>query len=319
MKTSRRHELQTNALADSLAHWIDRVKPYSRAILAVVVALVVVIFAWGYLSAQRTRQSAEGWNEYFQAIQDRDPREALEGIAARYAGSEVSDFARLTLADLQLKQGTDRLFMQKADARDELRQATEKYRALLGDTRQEELQQRATFGLARAHEALATPETLEAARKEYRSIGEKWPNSPYAKDATERANDLDRAATKQFYDWVAKYEPPRPMTGEPGTPGARHDFLKDPLDDAGPKLPSAADDVTLPKLDLDPKASPPGSEATEAPEKAPAPSDAPAAPSDEPPKSVEPPASSDKPAASSDKSPAPSDEPPPPSDEPPKP
>ena len=41
MKTERRHELQTNVLADSLARWIEAVKPYSRAALAVVIALVV--------------------------------------------------------------------------------------------------------------------------------------------------------------------------------------------------------------------------------------------------------------------------------------
>ncbi len=34
MKTERRHELQTNVLADSLAHWIEAIKPYGRAILA---------------------------------------------------------------------------------------------------------------------------------------------------------------------------------------------------------------------------------------------------------------------------------------------
>ncbi len=99
MKTTRRHELQTNELADSLARWIEAVKPYSRAILALVVAAVVAIFAWGYLSAQNSRQEAEGWNAYFTAITDRDPREALGDIITRYAGTEVSDWARVTLAD----------------------------------------------------------------------------------------------------------------------------------------------------------------------------------------------------------------------------
>ena len=38
MKTERRHELQTNVLADSLARWIDKAKPYSRAALAVLIS-----------------------------------------------------------------------------------------------------------------------------------------------------------------------------------------------------------------------------------------------------------------------------------------
>jgi hypothetical protein len=56
MKTERRHELQTNQLADSLAHWIEAVRPYSRAGLALVVAVAVSIFAWGYLSVSNSRQ-----------------------------------------------------------------------------------------------------------------------------------------------------------------------------------------------------------------------------------------------------------------------
>ena len=258
MKTERRHELQKNQLADSLAHWIEAAKPYSRAALALVVAAVVAIFAWGYLSNQSSRRAADGWNAYFSAIGARDPRTELTDIASRYAGTEVSIWARLTLADIQLDDGTARLFVEKKDARDELRKAAELYRAVLLDSREPMVLDRATFGLARAHEALGTPETLAEARKEYRSIGEKWPNSPYAKDATERANDLDEASTKSFYDWLAAYEPPRPLGNEPGVPGARPDFLKDPLE-GGVKLPSAIDDNSaLPKVGDEPAETPAG-------------------------------------------------------------
>jgi hypothetical protein len=248
MKTSRRHELQTNELADSLARWIEMVKPYSRAALAAVLAIVVIIFAWSYLSAQRSRKTAEGWTAIFDAANAADPREELADVAARYAGSPVGQWARVSLADLQLDQGTNRLLVDRAAARDELRQAAEAYRAVLIEAREPMLLQRATFGLARAHEALGTPTELESARTEYRSIAEKWPDSPYAKDAARRAADLDQAATKNFYDWLARYEPPRPVAGQPGTPGARPDFLKDPLEESGPELPSAVDTSALPKF-----------------------------------------------------------------------
>lgn len=283
MKTERRHELQKNQLADSLAHWIEAVKPYSRAALALVVAAVVAIFAWGYLSNQNSRRAAEGWNAYFSAISSRDPRPELTDIAARYAGTDVSTWARLTLADIQLDDGTARLFVEKKDARDELRKASELYRAVLLDSREPMVQDRATFGLARAHEALGTPETLAEARKEYRSIGEKWPNSPYVQDATARANDLDKASTKNFYDWLAAYEPPRPLGTEPGVPGAKPDFLKDPLEGSSVKLPSAIDDTTpLPKLGDEPAETPAGDKPADAPA-AETPADTPAAPAAEAP------------------------------------
>ena len=115
------------------------------------------------------------------------------------------------------------------------------------------LLQRATFGLARAHEAIGQGRWPKPARNIARSPS-KWPDSPYAAPAEARAKDLDRPATKTFYDWFAKYEPPRPMAKEPGTPGVRPDFMKDPLDDGGLKLPSAASTTSRrsPELRRDP-------------------------------------------------------------------
>lgn len=236
MKTERRHELQTNQLADSLAHWIERARPYSRAGLALVVAVAVAIFAWGYLSVSNNRQAGEAWNEYFDAMTPgNDPRSALSDITERYAGTLPAQWARLTLADIQLSNGTQRLFMDKKDGRDELRQAADKYLSITHESDEPMIVQQATFGLARAHEALGE---LEKAREEYRSITDQWPDCAYAGDAKTRADDLDRQSTKSFYDWFVRYEPPRAMANEPGRPGVKPNFEKDNLDDAGLVLPT---------------------------------------------------------------------------------
>lgn len=157
MKTTRRHELQTNELADSLAHWIEAIKPYSRAALALVVALVVLIFSWSYWSAQGARRNAEGWNEYFDAMAARDPRKALSDISSRYAGTSVAEWARLALAEIQLFDGTNRLLVEKKDARDELVMAAEKFQAVLVESREPTLNERATYGLARATKRWPSP------------------------------------------------------------------------------------------------------------------------------------------------------------------
>ncbi len=227
MKTERRHELQTNQLADSLAHWIEAAKPYSRAVLALLVALVVLVFAWGYLSVSNSRKAGDGWNEYFEAINSQDPRDGLSDIAEHYPDTPVAEWARAMLADIQLADGTSRLFLDKNEGRIVLRQAADKYQSILHDSRQPMLLQRATYGLARAHEALGT---LDKAREEYRSIAAQWPDSPYVSDAEARAKDLDQQVTKNFYDWFAKYEPPRPVAREPGKPGTKPDFSKDPFE-----------------------------------------------------------------------------------------
>ena len=258
MKTERRHELQTNVLAGSLARWIEVAKPYSRAALAIVIALVAAIFAWGYFSSQASRKQADGWDEYFDAMARRDPREGLGDIVERYSGTSVAHWARVVLADIQLDDGTNRLFVDKTGAREELRKTIEAYQAILIESDQPMLLQRATFGVARAREALGTD--LAKAREDYRSIAKKWPDSPFAAAAEARAKDLDRLDTKNFYDWFAKYEPPRPMANEPGIPGARPEFMNDPLEGGGLKLPSLLDDKSSPPNPSTDPASAPASE-----------------------------------------------------------
>jgi hypothetical protein len=277
MKTSRRHELQTNELADSLAHWIEAVKPYSRAALALLVAVVVAVFAWSYLSAQSDRKAAEGWNELYTALDSSTTQEDLTAVATRYSDTSVGPWARVTLADVLANEGTMEIMTNKSAAREKLQRAAEEYQAVLLEAKEPMLLQRATFGLARAHEAQGTPDGLASARTEYRAIGEKWPDSPYKKDAEERAAALDTTATKEFYDWLARYEPPRAMANEPGTPGARPDFLSDPAADSSIKLPSAIDDSTpLPKFGEEP-AGEPATAPAEAPAETPA-TDTPATP-----------------------------------------
>lgn len=247
MKTGRRHELQTNVLAQSLGRWIESARPYGRAGTAVLIAVVVALFAWAYLSTQNTRRQADGWNEYFDAVGGRnpDPRELLRDVASRYTGTMVGEWSRLTLADLQLDDGTNRLLQDRRMARDELREASEKFQALLNDASHPTILQRATYGLARAHEALGD---LDRARAEYRSLATKWPEGPFAAAALARAKDLDKLPTKTFYDWLAKYEPPPPLTKEPGKPGAGPDFLDEPDKGGILQLPSLIEKESGPAL-----------------------------------------------------------------------
>ncbi len=53
MKTERRHELETNQLADSLGHWADAVRPYTNTILVGILLVVVGRRSMSSLSAAR--------------------------------------------------------------------------------------------------------------------------------------------------------------------------------------------------------------------------------------------------------------------------
>jgi hypothetical protein len=245
MKTERRHELQTNVLASSLAHWTESAQPYGKALLAALLAIVIALFAWLYIRSQNQARTSEGWNDYFQAVNNRDDQ-LLQDVAEQYGGTMVSEWSRLTLADWQLDSGTNRLLVDRSLARDQLREAIEKYQAVNLQASDNTIRERATYGLARAQEAYGE---LENARETYNKLATNWPESPFAATAKARASVLETQPAKQFYDWIAKYEPPKPLSGEPGTPGARPDFLKEPDvgtlnvpgslgDKSGPSFPS---------------------------------------------------------------------------------
>lgn len=240
MKTERRHELQTNTLATNLANWIDTVRPYSRAILAVAVAAGVLLFAWYYLSAQSGRRAADGWNEYFTAMGGRDPVDALNDVSERYAGSMVGEWATISLADVELDDGTNRLLITKIDGRDRLNDAVRRYQALLVETRQPLIRQRATYGLARAYEALGE---LTKARDEYQKIAKEWPGCAYVDAAEARAAALDKLTTKEFYDWMAKYERPQMQPGQ----GIADPNVQKALEEGGLKIPNLQEKSLLPK------------------------------------------------------------------------
>lgn len=256
MKTERRHELETNVLATSLAHGAERVMPYGRGVLAAIIAAIVIAGAWWYISVQNASQSAVAWDEYIQAVSTgtRD-EQLLEDIAQQNAGTMVANWARLTLADWKLDAGTNRLLTDRAAAREQLREASEAFRALQS-VNEPSIQERAGYGLARAYEGMGE---LEKARTAYTELATKFPEGPFAAAAKTRAAKLDEHGTKEFYDWLAKYEPPATMSGEPGTPGARPDFLKEP--DAGTlNVPSSLTDpaMKLPALGVEPAAEPSG-------------------------------------------------------------
>lgn len=231
MKTERRHELQTNVLADKLNDWIEAAEPYSRAILGGIVAVVVVIFAVVYVSAQQSERTTRAWDRVFEGLGSGDTN-LLSDMANKYPRTPVGEWAQLMTADVALRRGTDQIFKNKTEAHEEIRKAADLYQQLLAGS--EEIVERATYGLARAHEALGD---LNTARGEYKAVAEA--GGAFAAQAKQRREDLNRTEIKEFYDWVAKYEPPKPAE----KPDKRPDFLNDNLEGAsGMQLPASITD-----------------------------------------------------------------------------
>ncbi len=188
MKSKRRHELQTNELADTLGQWIERVRPHSTLITLVVVGLVVALGAWYYLVSSKQFERAQAWRSYMDAgaSPDSNAVSELSAVADRYGDTLAGLWAAQTAADLEAAQGVQLLFQDRAKAETSLSAAAETYRQILNNKVSDQsamLQHRAHFGLAEANEALGK---LDEAAQQYQAVADAQKKSVLGGTAEQR-------------------------------------------------------------------------------------------------------------------------------------
>jgi hypothetical protein len=245
MKSKRRHELQTNQLADQLGHWIERVRPYTTVTLVLAAGAILVLAAWYYLAAGHEKKRAESWRSYMLAGTNPqgDIVEELNLVADQFDDTQAGLWAALTAADVESARGMRLMFTDRAAAETSLNLAKSRYREVLDNKRSAQdtlLSSRTHYGLAQAHEAQSE---LDEAKKQYAMVAEGSSGNALGKAAQNRLNRLDMATTKKWYNWFANQKPaPRnlgtgPAASNPlGAPGPdlsvlpegpSTDFLKD--------------------------------------------------------------------------------------------
>ncbi len=236
MKREERHKLQHNELADWLAKAIERLKPYQNVIMGAVVVVLVVALGMAWFSHSSQATTARAWDQVVDGL-DKGNATTLAQVADEYPSTTVGDVAAVVSADFRLADGCDRLFHDKAIAEQRLTQAIEAYGKELEQGADPSLQQRATFGLARAWEAKGD---LDLATKRYQEVVAKWPDGAFAAAARERLDDLKRPAVKQLYDDLRKFTPktvaPRESERPGETPGFAPEGLLDNPPAGGPDL-----------------------------------------------------------------------------------
>jgi predicted negative regulator of RcsB-dependent stress response len=264
MKSKRRHELQTNELADQLGQWIEVIRPHVTTILLAVVAAAAILFVWYYWASSREKLETQSWRAYLYASGDMQADasktvEELNSVAEDYTDTPAGLWAKQSAADIEAGQGVYYLFQQKQSAEDHLYNAIVGYRTVLGSELISEnpmLQCRAHFGLAQAYEAymgekdeftvdekdlnkgLPGPKKVdcrEEARKNYQAVVDMDEESSLAEVARRR---LDRLEGEQgFYVWLAQQTPAPPHAGniapedDIGSPGSDLDQLIDRASD----------------------------------------------------------------------------------------
>jgi len=98
MKSQRKHELQTNELADALGRFIERAKPHLQTIALAAAALIVVVVVLVVLPAIRgstTDRAAAAFN----MAQGTGDAQAVRKFLETYGDAPQAPTARLLLAD----------------------------------------------------------------------------------------------------------------------------------------------------------------------------------------------------------------------------
>ena len=245
MKSKRRQKLQTNELADQLGLWIERVRPYTTAIVVVAGLLLLVLAAWYYFAASRERKLAESWRQYMLAGTNPqgDIVEDLSYVADEYGDTQAGLWAALTAADVESVRGIRLMFSDRAAAETALNSAKGYYRAILENKQTASnplLATRTHFGLGQTYEAQSE---LDEAKKHFAAVVESDRESGLGQAAQKRLERLELAATRKWYNWFDNQKPaPRdlgagPPSGSPlGAPasdlgtlpeGPSKDFLED--------------------------------------------------------------------------------------------
>ena len=224
MKAQHRHELHTNELAEWLEAAIEKAKPYSRAIVGAILAVAIVIGVYLYVNALERRTVTVASDQYITALQtfqSEGPME-LQRIVEDYRGTEPAVLAQLVLAETQLKQGGDVLYVNKPAAETELSHAVGSFTQVLQTTKDPMLRAWALYGLGRAHESQGQ---LDRARSDYQKLIDEYPNSSLVSAARGHLAQLKETSVKEFYDWLAKQNPqPAGSDSSSGVPGLKPSF-----------------------------------------------------------------------------------------------
>jgi len=235
MKSERRHELQHNALLEWLTQTGQSVKPYLNVVLLVLVAVLLGLVGYKWMSTQSAGKEAKAWDSVFAAI-SKDDTAQLDQTIEDYPKTIAAQWAAIIAGDMQLASGCQDLFATKATAADQFQKAQDKYTFALEHASKSEIRERATYGLARTYEAMAgtrqSQADLERAKEEYQKIVENWPEGAFAKAAQARLDALSQASTLEFYDALAAWEPRSAITSPQGL-----DNLNIPFDNLSPIRP----------------------------------------------------------------------------------
>lgn len=224
MKTERRHDLESNELARWTAAKIEKIKPYSTLLVSgVVVLLGTVVVGSMWNSVSESEQEA-AWDAYALAVNSSELEilDKLWKIATddTHAGTVMQEWAFAAWADRQLALASQAYLIDRTYAKELLLRVVSVYEQLAESAGDEQLRNRARYGLAQVYEM---QNRLDDARRQYDLV-----QGDLEALARVRADHMLAPGVQEAYDWLATVELPRSaLQGAPGTPGIMPPFEVD--------------------------------------------------------------------------------------------
>lgn len=313
MKSERRHELQTNYLADHLGTAVNTGKPYATYVIGGIVVALFAALAYGIYSSQVAKANAAAWGDYYFNLGSGDA-EIFQQVAQDHAGTAAALWSKQAWADNKLLEGLEQLYTDRKQAEETINKAIDSYQEVANKSYESDLKNRAAMGLAQAYESIGK---LDDATKYYKQVAA-GSQDGFAGMANNRLAWLASGEGKSFYEWfasvksapVAKPNIPADLSKPPAAPDINFSEMPKapeakatPTELPGAPVPPAAPAPTTPAAPTEP--------AVPVPAAPPATEPAPPAPPATEPKTSEPKAES-APAATPAAPPAaePADQPP---------
>ncbi|MGN6546911.1 MAG: hypothetical protein ACTHK7_17790 [Aureliella sp.] len=286
MKSQRRHELQTNYLADHLGTAAQASKPFAMWVTIAVAAVVVLGIGYGIYASQTHKANSEAWGEYYFNIGTGDA-EVFRQVAEDHPNTSAAHWAQQAWADNQLMIGLDQIYTNRKEAEENIQRAIDAYNDVLKSADEEELKNRAAIGLAQAYESIGK---LDDATRYYQQVASSGPG-PFANMANERLLWIKSGEGKSFYEWFAS------VRSTPAPPPALPSDLSQPPTMPDLSFPQKQNPLTLPgategAASTQPTPGEPASDAAK-------PGETPSQPAAEPTKAAEPAKSAEPEAAKS--------------------
>ena len=228
MKSDRRHELQTNVLADWLGEHLESLRPHAIPIALVAIAIVALGLGSIWYFGSEGQTSAEAWQTYFGAFNQRETGKVLEHLADEKTSAAAALWARQSIGDLNLAQGNQRLFTDRIEAKKLLEKAEAAYKEVAAAATEPMLKSRSRLGLGKVNEALCKPEEAE---KYYAQVAESEKGTAIGKLAADDAKRMKDQREVALLVWFDKQQPkkPAPLPGAGGgLPGLPNDLPERP-------------------------------------------------------------------------------------------